>query len=122
MATTKARKKARTKKRRRPSKVDHVEIAKRALPNWVVSDQPASNVKIAQVDATTPALDQLRKKYENPKGSSVRANTDGSTSKKKPVNDQRGGLVVMRPTNPQDSRGKPLSVYVDEGKVKGIQG
>jgi hypothetical protein len=123
MAAKKRRARKRVTKARRARKsVDRVQVAKRAMPKWVVVDNRAVDVRPSSADAATPPVEELQRKYrKNSKAKTARSNP-ASASRRQPVDDDRGGLVMMRPTGAQDPRGKTLSVFVDKGKVKGVQG
>lgn len=118
-----AAKKTRARKKQARSKTaDPVAIAKRALPKWTVAERPSADTAPARPNATTPSIDRLQRKYHGAATNSVGAAAKASTSKKARAGDDRGGLIMLRPSNPQDAPGKTLSVFVDKGKVRGIQG
>jgi hypothetical protein len=97
---------------------DRAAVAKRAYPRWEVEERSAADVRRPAADAVTPDLAGLQKKYGKPTADMA----DPPRSKKGARGDQNAGLVTLRPTDPQDTRAKPLSVFVQDGKVKGVQG
>lgn len=118
--TSKARKKSARARATTAKLADRFAVAKRAFPKWEVVQRSASDVRSVQADATTPDIAQLQKKYAKATGKGKPAGADAA---KKPLPpDSRSGLVTMRPKTAQDSRAKPIAVFVDQGKVKGIQG
>jgi hypothetical protein len=116
--TSKARKKSARVRSTTTKASDRFAVAKRAFPKWDVVSRSASDVRSVHADATTPDIAQLQKKYAKATGKAARADV----AKKPLPPDSRSGLVTMRPKTGEDSRGKSIAVYVDQGKVKGIQG
>jgi len=103
----------------RKSAQDRAVVAKRAFPKWEVEERSADNVRRPAADAVTPDIADLQKKYGKPTADMAEPSRPKKGARR---GDQNAGLVTLRPTDPRDTRAKPLSVFVQDGKVKGVQG
>ena len=92
-------------------------VAEKAKPNWKAIEQGISDrAAKSKPEASSPELDQLRRKYlgEN-------AVADASRTKSK-SNKSDTKIVVMEEKNPSDVKVGRKAVVVEKGKVIAEQG
>jgi len=118
---TPPRKKKATRKRAVVTKPARARIAERSLPKWrAVSRAPAQQAA-RPADAVSPSIADLRTKYAKLAGADAPAPAAGASNPGNHADDD-SGLVLMEAPMPQDARKKRITVFVDKGRVKGVQG
>jgi hypothetical protein len=119
---TMARKKKVSRKRVAAKKPARARIAERSLPKWRAVNPAPAQQATRPADAVSPSIAALRSKYAKLAGADAAAPTAGRSNPGNHQDDERSGLVLMEAPMPQDARKKRITVFVDKGRVKGVQG